>query len=86
MCTGCGSRSVAGGLRDTLRMICRGVTSKWSHVLVEPVHVAAALALPDFDAAGIHQLRGIPLRRAEQPADERLAASPARSAESHCMT
>ena len=40
--------------------------------LVEAVDVAGLMALPDFDAARVHELRRVTLRRAEQPGDERL--------------
>lgn len=39
--------------------------------LIETMRVPAA-ALPDFDAAGIHDFRGITFRRIEQPSDIRL--------------
>ena len=67
-------------------MICRGVTSKCSTVLVRSLDVAAWLLLPDFDAAGIHELAGVALGRAEQPGDEAPSAARGSFCWMRCIT
>ena len=70
-CTGCGRRSSSTACA-TAAMIWRGVTPKWSTAVSRSLTFPACRCFQRLDAARIHELRGIALRRAEQPADERL--------------
>ena len=71
MCTGCGSFSSSTAWA-TDRMICRGVTPKWSTGESMVCDVAGRPALPHLDAAGIDDLGGVRLRRGQEPADQGL--------------
>ena len=69
ICTGWGNFKLVGGLRhraDDLPRRDSEVVDGWSM----SVDVARRTALPDFDAAGIDELGGVRLRRAQQPGDQ----------------
>ena len=71
MWTGCGSFSVIDGRGHPANDLPRRDVEGIDH-LIDAVDVARRMLLPDFDAAGIDQLDGVALGRAQQPGDERL--------------
>ncbi len=71
MWTGCGSPSSSAACATPLNDLPRRDVEMLDRC-VEAGDIARLLLLPDLDAAGVDELGGVALGRAQQPADERL--------------